>query len=857
MRATPRPPRAAERLLSRALPASEREVLLGDLHETYARKYQRGRVSAVLWYWTQVVAAPLRVMLETRRASGAAVGGRRRRAGLVLDEILGDVRLAFRRAGRRPVVLAVAVLVLALAVGGTTALAAALTRYTRWDPGLPSTEALLALQLQEQGRSSSRHASADVEAVLVTAADRELAAVAHRFVATRGEQSASTAWSAAVSDSFFEVVGVGLLRGRGLAAGDNEAVISARFWETRFEGRADALGNTLFINGLPFTIVGITAPGFRGLAGHPAIWVALDDLPRAERESLSTVILTRRTPRSELIAERAAAALRTSRPEIESARWMPAAEVWVPRGESSAVSRANLALALLAVLVLAAASANVVNLLLADGVLRGPEMAIRTALGAGRSRLLRQLLAEALLLALAVSAASWAVARLSLLAIPMWLPTPLPGFEQRFHLPLDVLLTGIGLGVAVSLAASLFPALRVSRPGSGAGIAARGGALRNTSVSVLGAAQVAAAAGLVLIALFLSRGMNGVHDQSLGYREQDRFSFSLDAGAVPDDPELRAAVFRNFFAALYDDPRVVDAGVASMVPGFLGPWTAIRSPAGEETVAAGVLGIGPGYLAAAGTRVVEGRGLRAADAGQPVALASVALAGALWGGESAIGKTVLGPDDATPLRIVGVIEDGTYAGRAPLPVLMLPLPPPEEGRAFVVLHARGDLADVDHAVRTAARTAHADLSPYSLAPVSEWFDRHWVLQRAVGAGMRTLATLGLVISSIGIYAGFSTIVARRRREIGVRLSIGARPVTLLREVLTSSARWALYGYLVGVALALAGSRLVQAYLFDAGPSEPLPYLIGVALSLAVACAASLFPALRAARVDPAISLRAE
>jgi hypothetical protein len=374
-------------------------------------------------------------------------------------------------------------------------------------------------------------------------------------------------------------------------------------------------------------------------------------------------------------------------------------------------------------------------------------------------------------------------------------------------------------------------------------------------LEVLGGVQLAAAAGLTLIALFVSGAMDEIHGRELGYEEDNRYSFTLDASALVDD-DARAEAYRRFLAALDDDATVRGAAVVGAVPGFLGPYTPVRGSGDEPVMAAG-MGVGVGYLGSAGTALVRGRDFRTADIGADVALITETLAEALWARENPIGRTLTLPGNEAPLRVIGVVEAGTYANLDPLPLVLWPVPPPTGSRAMVVTHARGDLGELRQALQQAMAAADPDLSLYSLAPVAEWFERHWLLTRSVGAVLRTLALLGLAISAIGIYAGFSTIVASRRRELGIRMSLGASPTGVVRWVLLRAGRVVIVGYVAGAIVAVAGSRLVQAYLFDADLWQPSPYLVGLTAAATLAAIATAAPAVRAATIDPARSLRSE
>ena len=646
------PPRLAERVVGMLSPESIREFALGDMAERYeCVRSRKGPIAAMCWYlWTTTRMAWWRVAQVGQRAperrlsppTPSAVSWR-----AVIESIADDLRYGRRRVLSSPGSAMSSLLVLSLAIGGSTALLSAQRSLGAWAPGLSDTESLHALAVYSDDRTVHRHPMAAATRLVEEIPDGSIAAVAHGFSIARSERGTQTVWAAVATPGLFDTLGVGMERGRPFRSGEAELVISYRFWQGRFDGEQAAVGSTLWVDGEPFTVVGVVDRDFRGLAGRPSLWRPVEDPLAAQSNSRSLVVLARATSSLEM-ARAASGAAAVLRPVTEEdwdrePSWVPARNVWYPQGETSAANRANVVTAVLALFVIVVACANVVNMHLANGLARRQEMNLRAAIGATRRRLLRLLIAENLWLALATCGGSLLVARLVLSAASRWFPTPLPGFETSFEMSFTVLAIAAGSALAITVGSALVPAARLSRRDP----AGRDGA-RTTGVLVkwFTGAQLASAAGLMLVAFFLATGLYGVHNRPLGYEETDRFSFYVDGRAAG---ERRHEVQREFLETLAGTPGIEAVGVASPVPGFLGPRTPVRAGRDDTAVVAGMLAANAGYLDAAGTALVAGRGLRADDRDRPVALVSRSLQSLLWPDSTALGRTVyVGSEDESP-----------------------------------------------------------------------------------------------------------------------------------------------------------------------------------------------------------------
>jgi predicted permease len=708
-----------------------------------------------------------------------------------------------------------------------------------------------------------------------------------------------------VSGSFFDVLGVSPARGRLITQRDDArgggpdgpvAVISDALWQRRFGADPNVIGRSLSIERATFTIVGITPPGFTGPSAGAAFDVAipLGTLPLVfGRDRLVESTWTWLSVMGRLKAgqrrETATAELARLQPLIQDATRPPslgreqaAAYFKGPIGVSPSPGgpsplretyrRSLIALSALVGLVLLIACVNLATLLLVRADARHREISLRMAIGASRGRLMRQFLLESLVLS-AISAAvglvlanplsRWLVAQLAMSGGPPVLDLPLDGRVLAFV---------VALSVAVALLSGLFPALRATTVDPIHGIKGRGGstggparfANRFIALQVALCVVLLVMAGLFVgtFASLLRRDPGFQSDRVLVVNVETRFSAQRRAGNG-------LALYSRMVEALRELPGVAEVSFSSNTPVSDNNWdTVIENPPGrswpqiDRRVYKNI--VSPRWFATYGIPFVEGRDFAPPDmvAGPASAIVNEAFARRYFPAGAAIGQTIResaesnGSDPSPPLTIVGVVADSVYASLREIapPTMYVPA---DGGSGMLSVRATGGapggmipgvlraLAAVDRDVSVTSHSLADDLRTFTA--------RERLLAWLSGA----LGLLALVLAGLGVYGVVAYSVGRRRREIGIRMALGANPSGVAGLLVRQVAVPVGGGIAAGVLVSLAAGQLVSALLFGVAPRDPATLLSAVLLLLGVAALASWGPVRRAAGVNPATTLRAD
>lgn len=690
-----------------------------------------------------------------------------------------------------------------------------------------------------------------------------------------------------VTGSVFPLLGVEAVAGRTFlpeeerAGGGRVVVLSHGLWQQRFGGDRAVVGRTITLDGFPHTVVGVMGAGFHFPSREAQVWtpVVLDAGNPGAYWNPAGLFLFGRLHEGATV-EGALAEVRSVIPRIREAFPWPMPTEWgagagvVPLHEQVVGGvRTPLLLLLGAVgLVLLIACANVANLLLARGMARRREIATRVALGAARGRLARQLLTESLVLALLGGAAGLLLATAGGRMLVRLLPADMPRAEE---IGTDASVLGFTLLLALltGVAFGLFPALWGSRADLQAslkdGVKGTGGAGNRVSRALV-AIEVALAVVLVISAGLLVRSVSLLQQVDPGFRAGGVVTARLTpAGERYQDPERVRAFYRDLLARVQALPGVETASVTNQLPldgGFASfPFEVEGQPLapGATPPVGGSWLVSPGYLQAMGVPLVRGRGIEEADqAGAPdVALVNEKMASQYWPGQDAVGKRfkpVWWQDRW--LTVVGVVGNVRHEGLASVERPEFYRPFTQEPTAAMMLVVRSRAADPAGLV-AAVRTAVADTDPD--VPVSDVR----MMEQVVGASLArprfvmlllaVFAGVALVLGAVGIYGVMAYAVTQRRHEIGIRMALGAGPVSVQRMVVKGGLTLAVLGLLAGIAAAFATTRLLASQLFGVGPADPLTF-VGVALAvMAVAFVATWVPARRATRVDPMVALRTE
>lgn len=810
--------------------------------------------------------------------------------------ILHDLRHAARVLARNPGVSAVAVFTLALAIGATTAVFSVVHGVLLRPLPYPEARRLAAVwEVNDRGTYSRL---ADPNFNDFRDRNRTFEAMAKyagtiQSVGGAGEPTRETV--AAVTRDFFEVLRVGPALGRAFGAGDCRpgavptVVVSHRYW-ARALGAA-GLDARLRIAGRVHQVIGVMPAGFE-FPARADLWVPAElDEENTSRTSHNFWGVGRL--RDGVDAARATADLDRIAADIirqspEQGRYLMTGAAAVPL-QASLTGRVGPTLYLLlgaVFFLLLVACANVTNLLLAQAAARQREIAIRRALGAGRGRLVRQFVAEALLLLAASAglgvAAAWAGTR-TLISLA---PADLPRLDE-VSINGVVLSFAVGLSAVVAVGLGLMTAWRASRRDPREALAdARGqaGSARSRLGRAIVAAQVAITVVLLVGAALLGRSLLRVLAVDPGFRTAGLVAMDLSF-PYSDDPAVRARL-RPFYTSAFERLRAIpgveevaaasavpmdggrpDGLFATLQPGENAPASLddLKALFGQEDRlgTADFCAASPAYFRALGIRVLRGRVFDERDgAGAPhAAVINESLARARWPGVDPIGRSIEFGNmdgDLRPLTIVGIVRDTHEYGpeAPPRPTVYVNLLQRPRFWLTVVIRPAGDRA----AVIAEARKVLRDLAP-DVPPRFRTFEQ--IYSAALGSRYFNLALLGafagsaLVLAVAGIYGVMAYSVTRRRREIGVRVALGASPGHVRRMVLGQGLATTAAGAACGLLGALALTRTLESFLFGVTPTDPAAFAIVVAVLGGAALLACYLPARRATRTDPVEAMRDE
>lgn len=680
---------------------------------------------------------------------------------------------------------------------------------------------------------------------------------------------------ASVSAGLLPTLGVPAAMGRHFLASEaapgapNVVILAHDLWQERYEGRREVLGTDISVNGRPHTVVGVMPAGFR-FPDQARLWtpIALD--PAAERGNRYMEAIARLRPgrsAGQLEAELTAASDRMAREHPETNRGWGADVADLRDHEVGSRKPALAVLQAAVLLVLLIACANVANLLLARGVAREKELAVRASLGARRGRLMRQMLLESVLIALAGGALGAAMAVWGVAALTALLPPVLP-FWLHFSLDARVLAFVLSISLLAALAAGLHPAVRLSRVDVHAVLkneGRSGSASRGTRRSrhVLVVAEMAFAVMLLVAATLMVRSFVTMTRTSPGFAVDGRLTAFLSFR----DPRYDSAVTRtramgDILTALRALPGVRAAATVDNVPlngnsSSMGLYTDRDAVEPGKARPAEYRIVSPGYFETMGIPVHRGRAFIApdvADGGRRVVVGET-LAERFFPGEDPVGRSVRFLD--TLFQIVGVVGDSRLRefNLPPAPQLFVLYSDLPRRGTQVVLETAGDPYAMIPAMRRAIAQAAPAVPVFREATLREVVGQSMWAERIMGVLLSAFGFMALLLTAFGVYGVIAYTVSQRRREIGVRMALGAQRGSVLRLVVGGSLWLGALGTGLGLAGALATSGALRAMLFGVSPTDPRVLATVAMALLAIAVLAAWVPARRAAGLDPAIALR--
>jgi len=823
-----------------------------------------------------------------------------------MGNLLQDLRYAWRAFFKAPWFALLAIVTLALGIAVNTTIFSVVNGILLRPLPVAHPEQLVVLSLQQGGDKALQKFSYPDYAELheqAGAAFSDVAAYTLTLSSLTSDKVGDHSLVTRVSGNYFSMLGVQPALGRLILPSEGQApgadpviVLGYAYWQKRFAGDTSVLSKHVELGGHAMTIVGVAPKDFHGAyfivnsdlyvplsanIGEAGQITADDTWTNRARRSLT--LLGRLKPGTRVRGAEAslnvvAQRLAADHPDTDKAiaiRAFPESLARPDPDPDNGLTVMSAAFMALAGLVLLVACFNVTNVLLARATARQREMAIRSALGAGRGRLVQQFLTESLLLALlgggvGLLLTGWATKFLSSLSLGTDLPIQLdflPDARVYLFAVSAALLTGVIVGV--------FPALRVAGRDASAmlhdgGRGASQGRRRQLARSALVIAQVAGSLVLLIVAGLFTRSLGKAQTAYLGLNPHSVLDFSLDVQQVGYAETQGREFYRELESRLSNLPGVVAVGQAFTVPlGVMSAFDGVtvegrHLEAGQQPPSVQYDAVNDGYFDALRIPLKRGRVFAETDGEKAPAVAIVneTMAKQLWPGQDALGKRFSVKDPAgTFLEVVGVVQDGKYRGvvEDPQPFFYRPLS--QSYFALRTFHVRTSVppetlaAQVQEQVRELALTM----------PISQLQTLNQALQGVngflffrLGAQLTgAMGLLGLVLAVVGVYSVASYAAAQRTQEIGIRMAVGATPRDILVMVLRQGFGKVAIGVVLGLVVAFAGTRVLADLFYGVSPTDPLTYAGVAVLLVAVASFACWVPARRATRVSPLVALRIE
>ncbi len=907
----------SERLYAALLlahPAAFRAEYGDEMRELFRDQLRQARAShgvrGVLQFWMRAAAdlfgaAIAEHAAEFRARSHPPVNARRSTSTtspLMLNAFLQDVRFAARMLRKNPGFTLVALAVIALGTGAvSTIFSVANAIVLQPLPGVTKPSDVMTIDRTRGAGGESQSASYAYYEHL-QAGSHTMSGIAAwamlDMTISSGGGDAVTSLGNLVSGNYFDVLGVRPALGRFFAGDESRVrdtypvvVLSHAFWQRRFAGDSAVVGRELLLNGTKFTVIGVAPARFAGL--FPVLrtdaWVPLmmQREVRGQSDLLSNPgsswleMFGRLAPGSSRDAARVELSALTKQRTLGTASGEPhrltefnAARVQklsgLPSDAGPAVTAFFVVLLAVAGLVLLIASVNVASMLLARAVARRREIGVRIALGAGRARLIRQLLTESVLLFVLGGAggtllAVYGTRLLERIDLPVEVPLSLdlsPDLRVLGITLLVALATGVVFGLAPALQGSNLD-IAVSLRGDTAGSGRRRSRLRNGLVI----GQVAMSLLLLAISGLFIRALDRGHRVDPGFDVEHVATAALNVATSGYDSTRGRALYVALEERIAAAPGVTAVGTARLLPLSM-------NTSGTDISVPGYTPTGPhegssfsvlddivdgGYFAATRIPLVNGRLFDGTDTerSQRVAVVNRTFADQIWPKQSAVGRTFL--LDSATVTVVGVVRDAKYGklDERPTPFMYLPASQHWYSETTILVRTSGDPVQLGAVIRRELRALDPNLPPPTVTTLKQVTAVVLLPQRVAVAVTGILGIAGLLLAGIGLYGVLSFSMAQRTREIGVRIALGASRRDVLGLVVREGMTLVVVGMGVGLALALFATRALTPFLFGVSPLDALTF-VGIAATLGgTAFLASYLPARRAASVDPMSALRQE
>ncbi|HVT40945.1 MAG TPA: ABC transporter permease [Gemmatimonadaceae bacterium] len=810
-----------------------------------------------------------------------------------MDDLRQDITYALRKLRTSPAFTITAVVTLALGIGANTAIFSVVNGVLLRPLPFPHAEQLVRIWSANKGANSLQVPASVLDVDDWRAQRQKLADIGAYFyqdgasgVDLTGAGDPQRISAAFVTPGFFTTLGVGALEGRvpnegEMARGGNDrvAMLSHGFWVRQFGGQRSVVGSKIILGGEPYQVLGVMPPSFTFPDRSVELWIPYSSIPDDAIPHIRPVrvlgAFARMKPGvtlAEAQAEMNLIAGRLARQYPDDDGSYAAATVMSLQESITGKVRTGLLVLLGAVVfVLLMACVNVANLLLARASVREREITVRLALGAGRGRVVRQLLTESVILALAGGVAGLLVARGGVAALLVLSAGQLPR-GQDVRIDGTVLAFALGLSVVTGLVFGLVPALRASSPRlqgalreGGRGMAGSAGyRLRNGLVI----AQVALAAMLAVGAGLMTKSLVRLLNVDAGFRPDHLVAvmFTISTSRHPNYTQFYHEVIEKVRTV----PGVIAAGAVRDAPfrgsgessGFLLPGMTLKP--GEQRLGATFMFISDGYFNTIGAPMIAGREFAPEDrpGGIVPVVVNAALAKKYFPGQTAVGKTLLFGGQVSAqagAQIVGVVGDIRQSAmdEPAAPTIYVNNLFNSRVKTTLVARTQGDALATARAMRSAIWSLDRDQPITAIFTFDDVVSGAVARPRLLTVLLGVFGVLGLVLGSLGIYGVLAYLVNQRQRAIGVRIALGASPGGVSRMIVRRGLTLTAAGAVIGLAGALALGRFLSGVLFGVQPSDPLTFVGMTAVLIGVAAVASWLPARRAGRVDPVVALRGD
>lgn len=799
-----------------------------------------------------------------------------------MDVFRQNLRHTLRQWRRSPAFVVLAVLTVTIGAGGTTTILSVTDAVLlRSLPGIQAPGGLVEIRVGDRAGRSRRSMS---YSTFRTVQDAEvgldgLAAVGYAEVSLAAEGVPEVLGAMAVSEDYFSILGTRPALGRFFdytgsegANGSPVVVLSHDLWMRRFDGDPSVLGRTVRVNRQPLTVIGVAQKDFHGHLPLQefSLWIPLgmaQALTGRDAESYNFLTVGRLAPGATLARLQAAlGAVEQELRSVDPVAWASQVFVVEPHTQAFQEFRGPITLFMgfllaLSGAILVIAASNLAGILLSRASARYQEIAVRQAMGAGRARLVGQLVTESILLfALGglggVLLAFWATGALGAIPIPREIPV-----SGDFAPQLRILVFSMAVTVTVGVLFGLAPALKATRTDLASVLRDDGGQApgRQRLQMLLIIAQVAGAVILLGGSGVLFRALNKARSMDLGFEPRGVHVASVNLGIQQYSEDEGRLFFQRLLQEASHLPGVRSAALADFV--FLASpprRSGVFTPEdGEGSVEAGLLGVSPGFFETTGVRILEGRGFQASDreGTEPVVLVNETVARMLWPGESPVGKTLRRGEDL--YRVVGVAQSSKYisVGESALAAVFLPQAQYYIPQTSVLLKLREGRGDIRRELEDVVQGIDPMVPLSTNVPYSELLDVHFLPRRLAGGFAGVLGLMGLFLAAVGLYGVLSHRVTLRSREMAIRMALGAEAGSVRKPVILGGVGLVLVGLILGTPLAMAVANLMRAFLYGMNPLDPVLYGFVALTLILVGVAASYFPARRATRTDPASVLR--